>query len=189
MSCQVGYHLSNNFFVFLIFSAPDEPSVTPWSGSWSRGWWQRRAGADHWSAYRDIGGDETSDSDLEAPTRHRQTIMAACYGDTQPSGTAMASLSRHQPSNRGPWLIVTTRQEKLSQLTDKRFSGFMASQLLIYVQICASLLRLRGSLDRRVTGAFSLSPAPVPWASGHNTDHIRSHFYPNHCIVSNIRVN
>ena len=61
----------------------------------------------------------------------------------------------------------------------------MASQLLIYVQICASLL-LRGSLDRRVAGAFSLSP--VPWASGHNTDHIRSHFYPNHCIVSNIRV-
>ena len=101
MSCQVGYHLSNNFFVFLVFSAPDEPSVTPWSGSWSRGWGQRRAGADQWAAYRDIGGDETSDSDTEAPTRHRQTIMAACYGDTQPSGTAMTSLSRHQPSNRG----------------------------------------------------------------------------------------
>ena len=56
------------------------------------------------AAYRDIGGDETSDSDMEAPTRHRQTITIACYGDTQPSVTAMTSLSRHQPSNRGPWL-------------------------------------------------------------------------------------
>ena len=110
--CQAGYHLSNNFFVFLTFSARDQPSVTPWSGSWSRGWWQRRAGADHWPAYPDIGGDETSDSDMEAPTRHRQTIMAACYGDTQPSGTAMASLSRHQPSNRGSWLTMSPLDRK-----------------------------------------------------------------------------
>ena len=40
---------------------------------------------------------------------------------------------------------------------------------------------------RRVAGAFSLSP--VPWAQAvqcpqHRADHIRSHFYPNHCLQS-----
>ena len=116
----------------------------------------------------------------------RQTIMAACYGDTQPCGTAMPPLISAS---------AMSHQEKLSHGSRIKDSQFMACQLLISVYICASLLRGQGAAltgGRRVTGAFSLSP--VPWArvpacpvatTQITSDHI---FIPNHCIVSNFRV-
>ena len=107
----------------------------------------------------------------------RQTIMAACYGDTQPCGTAMPPLISAS---------AMSHQEKLSHGSRIKDSQFMACQLLKSVYICASLL----SLDRRQESHRSfllvscpLGPCPS-LSSGHNTEQIRSHFYPQslHCL-------
>lgn len=160
----VRYHLSNHSFVFLIFSAFHQPSVTPGTGSWVSGMMTAEEESDPHTEtrpeMRPAIGSERRQADIKADNTmaDTETVMATL--------NPPASLSWHQHDS---WV----EGEQLSQLTDKRFLiyGISAAELLI--NICTG----GSSLDRRKESrrSFLLVSCPLGPGCPVSTTQSRSH--------------